>query len=142
MDSKNARNHLFVRLRVIDFPHRRPLHPQQRRGQFRLREKIEVFGAVPRASIRPTGLGPAIFAGSRRLTPRKGGVSRKSPDFRQIPRFLPKIPGLAGKIPGFVAGLRGAAAGIPGFAAGLCGFWPKPWDWWRGPAGWRRDSAG
>ena len=29
-------------------------------AKFRLREKIQVFGAVPRASIRPTDPGPVI----------------------------------------------------------------------------------
>ena len=29
-------------------------------AKFRLREKIQVFGAVPRASIRPTDLGPDL----------------------------------------------------------------------------------
>ena len=30
-------------------------------AKFRLREKIEVFGAVPRANLRPTDLGPVIL---------------------------------------------------------------------------------
>ena len=106
-----------------------------------LRMKLEVFGAVPRASIRPTDLGPVIVPEFESLACRemqwgwsvpwdkKPVINAKSQSVTQLPLFRPHLDQRCLLLAdGFYeAGVRFFQPGEPVFC--FAGLWREEGDW-------------
>jgi len=109
-------------------------------AKLKLRQKIEVFGAVPRASIRPTDLGPVVVPEFEGLACRemrwgwsvpwekKPVINAKSETIAQLPLFGPHLDHRCLLLAdGFYeAGVRFFQPGEPVFC--LAGLWREEAD--------------
>jgi len=109
-------------------------------AKLRLREKIQVFGAVPRANIRPTDLGPVIIPEFQSLAchemrwgwsvpwDKKPVINAKSETITQLPLFQPHLNQRCLLLAdGFYeAGIRFSQPGEPAFC--FAGLWREEAD--------------